>query len=117
GQWVFATPMNIGASSLQGQCIGVWQIQTRGPDRYLNFVAHGATHVAGAAPLTYDSQRLVETGFFHYPDVLSTSYTRAAVGGSMAQGIYEYRFAWEWIDASGNRHQSPASPTITVDMS
>ncbi len=115
--FTFPAVINNAASALLGQSLCAWTIQTNGPDRFLNFNAHGSTHIAGGAPLTYDGQRLVETGFFSYPDVSATSYTRSAAGGSIAQGIYSYRFVWEWFDSNGNRHQSQASPAVTVDMS
>jgi len=111
GEFLFVAPVNIGASSLSGQQIGCWRGQSLGPKRFLNTVAHGNLFVAGGTPLSYDGQRLVEMSFYSYPE--PSTPTVFAVGGSGA-GTYQYRFVYEWTDASGNRHQSPASPAVFV---
>jgi hypothetical protein len=114
GGFLFAANTNLGASSLSGMQTGVWECQAFGPFRYLNTPAHGTLIVAGATPLSYDGQRLVELSFYSYPCVGAPSAVQSNTGGSMAPGDYGYSFTYEWTDAIGNRHQSDASPLVVV---
>lgn len=111
GEFLFVAPINIGTSNLSGQQIGCWRGQTLGTKRFLNTNAHGNLFVAGGTPLSYDGQRFVEMSFYSYPEV--STPTISGVGGQSA-GTYQYRAVYEWTDASGNRHQSPASPAVSI---
>lgn len=117
GGFTFVAPVNIGTSSLSGQQVGVWDWRASSHLNYLSTQAQGALICGGGTPLAYDGQRLVEESFYCYPSVGTTSYATATTTGTMAAGIYQYSFVYEWVDAKGNRHQSPPCPQITVDMS
>lgn len=114
-RFLFAGTVNLGASSLSGQQVGCYMCQAFGPFRYLNTIAHDTLLVAGATPLSYDGQRLVELSFYSYPVVGAPCAAASTTGGSMAPGEYGYSFTYEWTDAAGNRHQSDASPLIVVN--
>lgn len=108
GLFVCANPINVGASSLSGMQIELSFWESRGQKRYLSAQASGALVVGGATPLVYDGQRLVELGFYSYPLVAAANSSGVAGAG------YAYRFVWEWVDSTGNRHQSIASPAASV---
>jgi hypothetical protein len=111
GEFLFVAPVNLGASILTGQQIGCWHGQTLGPKRFLSTNAHGNLFVGGGTPLAYDGQRFAEMSFYSYPE--ASTPTIAGVG-ALSAGTYQYRFVYEWTDATGNRHQSPASPAVSV---
>lgn len=122
-RFVFTAVTNVGASVLSGQQVGIWTFQALGPRRFLSTSANRELMLGGATPLIYDGQRLIESSFYSYPCVgddvftLNRQYATATVGGAIVKGIYLYRFVFEWIDGNGKRHQSPASPAVSVDMS
>lgn len=117
GQFQLVGVFNIGSSQISGNQAIAYTFENLGHDRYLNTTAQGEVFAAGGTPLAYDGQRLVENSFYSYPCVGSGSFVPSAAGGFMAQGVYQYKLVYEWTDAHGNRHQSPASPAVTVDMS
>jgi hypothetical protein len=117
GSFQINYPINAGANQISGNLVEAYSFQALSSQRYLNTTAQGCVIAGGGTPLTFDGQRLVELGFYSYPCMGSGSYTPNAAGGSIAQGIYQYRAVYEWTDAHGNRQQSPASPAITIDMS
>lgn len=114
GAMLFIAPINVGSSVLSGQQIGLYTLKYFDSSRYLSCQANGGLIVGGATPLCYDGQRLAELSFYYYPPVALASAVAAAAGGNIVAGTYLYRFVYEWVDAIGNRHQSPASPAVTI---
>lgn len=117
GRFMCAVLLNSSASQNSGNQVVAYELESLNSKRYLSTPCQFETVVGGGTPLTYDGQRLVELSFYSYPVMASGNYTPSAAGGLMAQGKYQYRAVYEWTDARGNRHQSPASPAVTVDMS
>ena len=117
GKFVFTVVLNIGAARLSGNEISAYTVRARSPERFLSTQCQSEVVIGGGTPLTYDGQRLVELSFYSYPIMNAGNLVPAAVGGSMPQAIFQYRAVYEWTDAIGNRHQSPACPAISVDMS
>jgi hypothetical protein len=117
GKFILAYPINIGASSISGNIVTSYTIRARGFKRFLSTPAQGEIMIGGATPLAYDGQRFVELSFYSYPILNAGNITTSALGGFMPQAIFQYQAVYEWTDAKGNRHQSPACPAITVDMS
>ena len=122
--FTFTAVINGGASVLSGQQIGIWDFQAIGHQRFLNTVSNGELMVAGATPMVYyDEQRLVENASIAIHASATTlhgedrQYATNTVGGAMVKGIYLYHFVFEWVDGNGKRHQSPASPAVSIDMS
>lgn len=65
--------------------------------------------MAGGVPAAYDGLRCYELGY-HYNPCITTAVT-AGGGGSMSVGAYSWVAVYEWIDASGVKHQSmPSAP-------
>ncbi len=60
---------------------------------------------------TYDGSNIVESGFWDFPDGISTV---VAAGGNLNAGIYIYIVTYEWQDAAGNVHYSETSYPIQV---
>lgn len=106
---------NVGASQISGNQVTAYTCTSCRSDRFLSTPCQGEAVVGGGTPLTYDGQRLVELSFYSYP--VWKGFNSLPTGGTIAQGIYQYRLVYEWTDAKGNRHQSPASPAQTADMS
>lgn len=117
GKFQFAFLVNIGASQASGAQVQAYTFQSLSTRRFLSTHAQLETVVAGGTPMSFDGQRSPELSFYSYPAVQAASFTPSNVGGSLAQGKYQYRVVYEWTSANGNRHQSPASPAVTVDMS
>lgn len=98
--------------------IGVdgWSFKFGARDRYRSVQVGGYTFLGGGSVLQFDGKRIVELGFWSYPDVPDASLVASTSGGNMADGTYTYAFCWEWVDYLGNRHQSAvkfATATIT----
>lgn len=117
GLFQISAVINIGANAIEGNQIQTWNFETRGRKRFLSTQCQGEVVVGGGTPLVFDGQRLVELSYYSYPILALANITTANAGGSIAQGIYQYRCVFEWCDTQGNRHQSPASPAVSVDMS
>jgi len=117
GKFAFTFAINIGASSISGNMVAAYVCRARGFQRFLSTPCQSEVVVGGGTPLTYDGQRLVELSFYSYPILNAGNLAPQAIGGNMPQAIFQYRAVYEWTDAKGNRHQSPACPAITVDMS
>lgn len=117
GRFQIAFPVNIGASQISGNQVIAYTFQSLGRQRFLSTPCQGEAVIGGGTPLAYDGQRLVELSFYSYPILKAGNVSTATVGGFMPQGTYQYCAVYEWTDALGNRHQSPPSPAITVDMS
>lgn len=67
------------------------------------------TIVTGGVPMFWDGKRLFEVGFTTYPNVTAT----AIAGGAQAVGSYMVSGNFEYVDALGDRHTSPSSPSWT----
>jgi hypothetical protein len=117
GQFQFSGYVNIGASTRNGNQVQAWTFESRGSKRFLSTPCQGQVVLGGGTPLIYDGQRLVEASFFSWPVVNSGNFTTASTGGVLVDGVYQYRVVWEWTDAAGNRHQSPASPAVSITLS
>lgn len=117
GLFQFVANMNSGAAQISGGQVNAYTLESIGARRFLSTPCQLEAVVGGATPLSYDGQRLVELGFYSYPVVAVGNFVPANVGGFLSQGLYQYRLIYEWTDARGNRHQSPASPAVTVDLS
>lgn len=117
GRFILAFPIRLGASTISGSQVGLWTVQCRGNGRFLNVKANGGLLIAGGTPCFYDGQRITELGFYSYPYIASGVASASAAGGVIGQGVYFYRFTYEWTDALGNIQRSDAGPAIGVDMS
>jgi hypothetical protein len=66
----------------------------------------------GGVPRYWDGVTFVPVGIPQAPVISSAS---PSGGGALAAGTYVYTMVWEWVDAAGNRQQSPAQlETVTV---
>lgn len=117
GAFTFAYPIRLGASPVTGYQVALWHCEALGPSRFLNTQANSGIAIAGGTPCVYDGVRLTELGFYSYPTAGTGSATKQTSNGLIAQGVYYYRFTYEWTDAVGNVQRSPASPAVEVDMS
>jgi hypothetical protein len=68
--------------------------------------ASDVTVSSGGLTAQYDGQRWTEIGFFHRPNVYSSSLQNVAGTAFLAAGTYLYAITYEWIDNAGNVHQS-----------
>lgn len=94
-----------------------YSFQSLSAQRFLSTPCQGVAVMSGGTPLAYDGQRLAELSFYSYPVCGPSNFVTSTIGGSMPQGVFRYKLVYEWTDAVGNRHQSPPSPEVTVDMS
>lgn len=76
---------------------------------------NGLTMLAGACPLVYDGNSLVEEGFHHAPEVVGagTLSGSGTYGLPDISGTYTICFTWAWQDSQGNWHESGPSNEIT----
>lgn len=70
-------------------------------------------YIPSAAPLLFDGAVLTEWGFHHYPDGLTPALGGA---GSVANGTYSYTALYEWVDAAGRVHRSPAAIPVQITV-
>ncbi len=68
----------------------------------------GGSLLTGGLPRMYDGNSMTELGFIVGPE--APTATQAA--GSITVGTRRYKIVYEWTDADGRRHQSPASPAL-----
>lgn len=119
----FAGIENVGSVVESGQQVGIWKFQSGAKDRFLSCIANRSLIVGGGTPLIYDGRRLIEPSFYSWPCVynlgggVNSQVTTFTVGGLQHNGIYQYKFVYEWTDGAGNRHQSTPSPAVSVDLS
>lgn len=76
--------------------------------------ANGLTFLAGACPLIYDGQYVVEEGFHHAPVVAAGSTAAAGTYGPLPVGTSTIVFTYGWQDARGNWHESAPSVQVQV---
>ena len=74
----------------------------------------GVLHVSGGFLGMYDGESFVEHGFHYFPEE-PTGVTSS--GGSVDDGDHGYCVVYEWVDATGARHQSAPSLITTVTVS
>lgn len=117
GRFTFAYPVRLGASPISGSQVVLWHVQALGHERFLNIQANGGQLIGGGTPCVYDGVRLTELGFYSYPTANTGNATKDDADGFIEQGEYQYRFTYEWTDATGAVHRSPASPAVIVDLS
>lgn len=72
-------------------------------------------HVAGGFLSDYDGQNAVEHNFHLFPEDITS--TPQVGGGTVANGSYEYKFIYAWVDAKGQIHRSAPSTAINVTVS
>lgn len=81
-------------------------------NRYFNREMGQSLLISGGFLSSYDGNKISEHGFHLYPEkILIGGY---AAGGSLGNGTYQYAVLYEWTDAQGQRHQSAASPIVSV---
>lgn len=73
-------------------------------------------YIAGGAPLAFDGETIVESGFLERPRIISLTPSNGA-GELLGGGTYRYRCHWEWLDSKGDLHLSPPSAITSVDLS
>lgn len=62
---------------------------------------------------TYDGSKVVEAGFWEFPDGITATHTPA--GSGLSAGTYLYVACYQWTDAAGNTHySSPSYPSPVV---
>lgn len=62
---------------------------------------------------TYDGSKVVEAGFWEFPDGITATHTPA--GTALGAGTYLYAACYQWTDAAGNTHYSaPSYPSPVV---
>lgn len=85
-------------------------------NNYLRCVYGNNLLVSGGYITMYDGQQVVEHNFHVFPEVITSDFTPANAGGSIADGHnYGYIMTYEWMDAYGQLHQSNTSiPAIVT---
>ncbi len=82
--------------------------------------ANGLSILAGACPLVYDGNSLVEEGFHHAPEIVGGT-TPAASGTiqfpATPDATYTICCTLSWQDAQGNWHESAPSNEVSVTTS
>jgi hypothetical protein len=76
--------------------------------------ANGLTFLAGACPLIYDGQYVVEEGFHHAPVIASGAMGAAGTYGPFLVGTVTVCFTYGWQDARGNWHESAPSAQVQI---
>ena len=72
-------------------------------------------HLPSGILYMYDGARIVEHGYFLYPENLSA--TSAATTGFMTDGTYQYVAVYSYTDAKGLQHQSAPSVPVQITLS
>lgn len=73
------------------------------------------TVLAGACPLVYDGQSVVEEGFHHAPWIFySPTATASGTYGPFPAGTVTFCFTLGWQDDRGNWHESAPSNEVSV---
>lgn len=81
-------------------------------NRFTSKEMGGSLVITGGYLSSYDGSKPTELGFHVFPEnVIGTSY---GAGGLLGNGVYQYRMVYEWYDSQGQRHQSAASPAVTM---
>jgi hypothetical protein len=93
----------------------VMQFRVNSPERRQTVSLGGLLYVAGGFVGCWDGQRLVESGFFDAPRILSVTPSNGA-GDLTPNAQYSYVAIHEYYDAAGNRHQSAPSDPFIVTM-
>lgn len=127
-------PNNFGVSRIHAACIG-YRIQLDGDDgnlwgetgiklATLDFDADisyqtaelgRGLYLAGACMAHYDGNRWAEAEFHCAPDVADgVTYVAEGAAGAIGAGTYNYRIAYEEVDAQGELHQGAASVAVSV---
>lgn len=70
----------------------------------------GALQLSGGCLQMYDGQRVVESGFHLYPEIIRTH--RTGGGGKLSEGTYSWVAVYSWTDATGRIHRS--APSLPV---
>ena len=78
--------------------------------------ANGLTFLAGACPLIYDGQYVVEEGFHHAPIIASGAVAAAGTYGPFPVGTVTVCFTYGWQDARGNWHESAPSAQVQITL-
>ena len=85
-----------------------------GLDRPVQHVEAGkVTLMTGGCLMSYDGERIVESGFITAPRIVE-SRSPSSPSGSMLNAAYKYCAIWEWVDAAGNVHRSAPSNIETI---
>lgn len=72
-----------------------------------------STFLAGGSLVSYDGANVVEHGFPLYPEGAAITVNGAGTG-AMTAGVHQVVFIYEWVDNSGQRHQSAPSLPMSV---
>jgi hypothetical protein len=115
GVWDIALGIRVTLSDFTQNKTGVDTIRIkRGNDRFLSARVGTNTFVGGGIVTEYDTHRLIESGFHHYPS-FTLAQSNTASGALTLLGVYRYRVIYEYIDARGNAHRSASmEQTITL---
>lgn len=71
-------------------------------------------HIPGGPVRQYDGRRVVELGYYVFPEV--PSLAPAAGGALTLLGSYQYTAVYAWSDARGQWHRSAPSPIASVTL-
>lgn len=74
-----------------------------------------STFIAGGNLTSYDGANLVEHGFPIFPEGISV--VGSGAGGTMTAGVHSVAVLYEWVDNSGQRHQSGVCVPVSVTVS
>ncbi len=93
----------------------VMQFRVNSPERRQTASLGGLLYIAGGFMGLWDGQRLVESGFFDAPIIVSVTPSNGA--GALTPGAqYSYVAVHEYYDGAGNRHLSAPSDPFIVTM-
>lgn len=73
----------------------------------------GLLYMAGSQVLVTDGKQLVESGM---PPGHIEEPSQGTDGALTQGGLYKYRAHWEWYDWKGNKHLSPVSREVEVQL-
>lgn len=75
------------------------------------------TLMSGGVIRAYDAYGFTELGFLTFPEDIAQPTLVAPLGGpGLVDGLYGYRFVYEWTDNQGQIDRSAPSPIVLVDV-
>lgn len=99
----FFTTLGVDTTTLDYDSSNPFQNEILGP----------TMHIAGGVLKMYDGSKIVEHGFYLFPEDLQAGATSTS-GGSISDGVYQYVAVYKWTDNKGLIHQS--APSIPLDV-
>lgn len=102
---------NTSISSMQGN---IRRVKVDSTARRSGVELGGLLYLAGGQVQVTDGRQLVESGM--PPAHIDSTVTQGTDGALTQGGLYKYRGHYEWYDWKGNKHLSPVSREIEVQL-